>query len=41
VDGLPFLLEAHPEIGPEACAREVVTLFQLATARAQDEPSAR
>ncbi|WP_202813557.1 TetR/AcrR family transcriptional regulator [Arthrobacter sp. ERGS1:01] len=31
VDGLPFLLEGTPELDLEAYARELVTLFRLAT----------
>jgi predicted regulator of Ras-like GTPase activity (Roadblock/LC7/MglB family) len=33
VDGLPFLLATHPDIDVDAYAREVVTLFELATRR--------
>ena len=31
VDGLPFLLETHPDIDPGAYAGELVTTFTLAT----------
>ena len=31
VDGLPFLLQTHPDIDPAGYAREVITLFSLAT----------
>ena len=38
VDGLPFLLEAMPDLDPAAYARELVTLFELGTRReAADE----
>ncbi len=33
VDGLPFLLTTYPDIDVDAYAREVVTLFELATRR--------
>lgn len=33
VDGLPFLLATHPDIDVDAYAREIVTLFALATRR--------
>ncbi len=33
VDGLPFLLATYPDIDVNAYAREVVTLFELATRR--------
>jgi len=33
VDGLPFLLATYPNIDVDAYAREVVTLFELATRR--------
>ncbi|HVA91170.1 MAG TPA: TetR family transcriptional regulator [Chloroflexota bacterium] len=33
VDGLPFLLATYPDINVDAYAREVVTLFDLATQR--------
>jgi AcrR family transcriptional regulator len=33
VDGLPFLLTTYPDLDVEAYAREVVTLFDLATRR--------
>lgn len=35
VDGLPFLLATHPDIDVDAYAREVVTLFELATRRTE------
>lgn len=35
VDGLPFLLETAPDLDLDAYAREVVTLFDLATRRAE------
>ena len=35
VDGLPFLLATHPDVDVDAYAREVVTLFDLATRRTQ------
>lgn len=31
VDGIPMLLEAHPELDLDACAAELCTLFDLAT----------
>jgi len=31
VDGLPFLLETHPDIDPDAYADELITTFTLAT----------
>ena len=31
VDGLPFLLQTHPDIDPAAYASEVIALFSLAT----------
>jgi AcrR family transcriptional regulator len=34
VDGLPFLLATYPDLDVDAYAREVVTLFELATQRA-------
>ena len=33
VDGLPFLLQANPGIDLAAYASELVTLFELGTAR--------
>lgn len=33
VDGLPFLLATYPDLDVDAYAREVVTLFELATQR--------
>jgi AcrR family transcriptional regulator len=36
VDGLPFLLEAMPDLNPAAYARELVTLFELGTRRETD-----
>ncbi len=33
VDGLPFLLEAHPDLDVGTYARELVTTFGLATRR--------
>jgi len=33
VDGLPFLLATYPDVDVDAYAREVVTLFELATRR--------
>ena len=33
VDGLPFVLQADPRVDCDAYARELVTLFRLATAR--------
>jgi AcrR family transcriptional regulator len=35
VDGLPFLLATYPDINVNAYAREVVTLFELATRRTE------
>ena len=35
VDGLPFPLETHPGTDPDSYARELVTLFDLATRRLQ------
>ena len=35
VDGLPFLLATYPDVDVDAYAREVVTLFDLATRRAE------
>jgi len=35
VDGLPFLLETHPDTDLGSYARELVTLFDLATRRGQ------
>lgn len=35
VDGLPFLLATYPDVDVDAYAREVVTLFDLATRRTQ------
>jgi len=35
VDGLPFLLETHPDTDLGSYARELVTLFDLATRRVQ------
>jgi AcrR family transcriptional regulator len=31
VDGLPFLLEAHPDVDPDAYGAEIATTFDLAT----------
>lgn len=31
VDGLPFLLEAHPDVDPTAYGAEIATTFELAT----------
>ncbi len=36
VDGLPFLLATYPDLDVDAYAREVVTLFDLATRRTED-----
>ena len=33
IDGLPFLLERYPDLDLETYARELVTLFSLATER--------
>jgi len=33
VDGLPFLLATYPDTDVDAYAREVTTLFELATLR--------
>jgi AcrR family transcriptional regulator len=33
LDGLPFLLETHPDINPAAYAAELATTFELATRR--------
>ena len=35
VDGLPFLLATYPDVDVEAYAREVVTIFDLATRRTE------
>ncbi|GAB2722505.1 TetR/AcrR family transcriptional regulator [Kitasatospora kifunensis] len=35
VDGIPLLLEAHPELDLGACAAELCTLFDLATRKDQ------
>lgn len=35
VDGLPFLLATYPDVDVDAYAREVVTLFELATQRTE------
>lgn len=34
LDGLPMLLESHPDLDLAACAGELVTMFDLATRRA-------
>ena len=36
VDGLPFLLDAMPDLDPTAYAQELVTLFELGTRRRAD-----
>jgi hypothetical protein len=38
VDGVPFLLETHPDTDLDSYARELVTLFDLATRRLQVAP---